>query len=380
MTGALGFTPYDAANPAGILQSSFNGSTFGKWPAGIYLESRQRTNLWVQSNVSQTISVGYTSEPVTLRDARSFFTALSGSVAATIADGADVAEGAKADLAATTSVGNFTVVALLKGALFNLLALVTALARIPASLGQKVMALSFPVVIASDQSEVAEKVADGSDVTQGAKADAAATAGTLPAPYSTVALLKGILTNTAATAAGAVTIADGADVAEGAKADLAATTSVGSFSVIALLKGALAQSLLLVAALARFPASLGQKVMALSFPVVIASDQSSLVVDDSINTGGTVVGTYFAGSPISTTLFPNINMAIFDLCTMRSATGTCRVIAQTASGTLLFDSDPIGPGVTWQLPKSYLVKSGDLVNVQLTSSVALDTEFQFIYR
>jgi len=52
------------------------------------------------------------------------------------------------------------------------------------SLGQKAMAASMPMVIASDQSEVASKIADGSNIAQGAIADAAVitdAAGTLSA-------------------------------------------------------------------------------------------------------------------------------------------------------------------------------------------------------
>lgn len=62
----------------------------------------------------------------------------------------------------------------------------------PLALGQAVEADSIPVVIASDQTAVPGSVADGDDVAQGALADAAVTN---PAnPGSVIALLKGILT------------------------------------------------------------------------------------------------------------------------------------------------------------------------------------------
>ena len=82
-------------------------------------------------------------------------------------------------------------------------------------------------------------VADGSDVAEGAKADAAY-AGSGSA--SIVAILKGLYaamvaaTPTGSNVIGGVTIADGSDVAEGAKADSAYAGS-GSASVVSILKG-----------------------------------------------------------------------------------------------------------------------------------------------
>lgn len=70
---------------------------------------------------------------------------------------------------------------------------------------------------------------------------------------------------------GPATIADGADVTQGAKADAKATDgSTSAWSVVALLKG------LVDWALNRMPASLGQKTSANSLPVVVASDQTTL--------------------------------------------------------------------------------------------------------
>lgn len=70
---------------------------------------------------------------------------------------------------------------------------------------------------------------------------------------------------------GACTIADGADVAEGATADAAVITDAAG-TISGKLRG------LIKWAFERMPASLGQKLMALSFPVTIASDQSSIPV------------------------------------------------------------------------------------------------------
>lgn len=89
-----------------------------------------------------------------------------GGGAVTIADGADVAEGATTDAAATAG-GTGTVSAKLR----------RISTQLPAVLGQTTMSASLPVVLANDQSAVPTSVADGSDVALGAIADAAATAG-----------------------------------------------------------------------------------------------------------------------------------------------------------------------------------------------------------
>jgi hypothetical protein len=67
-----------------------------------------------------------------------------GGGAATIADGADQAEGAKADVAATTDTGTFSLIALFK----RLLQKFTT--QFPAALGGTTAANSFPVTLASD--------------------------------------------------------------------------------------------------------------------------------------------------------------------------------------------------------------------------------------
>jgi hypothetical protein len=67
---------------------------------------------------------------------------------------------------------------------------------------------------------------------------------------------------------GAVTAADGALVSLGAIADAAASADTGAFSLIALTKRLLG----------KLPASVGQKVMAASLPVTLASDQGAVAV------------------------------------------------------------------------------------------------------
>lgn len=96
--------------------------------------------------------------------------------------GAYDAMGTNDDAAVTNPALKASGISLLKGIL-------TKLGGAAAALGQAVMASSSPVVIASDQSAVAGSVADGADVTQGAKADASVVDPTASA--SVVALLKG---------------------------------------------------------------------------------------------------------------------------------------------------------------------------------------------
>jgi len=151
---------------------------------------------------------------------------------ATIADGADIAQGALADVEVAVA-GPASVIAILKRirTLLN--------GGLPASLGQKTKAASLPVTLASDEDALAVtgtffqvtqpvSVADGSDVTQGANADAAITA------------------------------------------DLAGTAS-------SKLRG------LVKWAYERMPASLGQKTKLLSLPVTLASDEDALAVTGTVD-------------------------------------------------------------------------------------------------
>lgn len=71
----------------------------------------------------------------------------SGTQAVSIADGADAAEGAKADTSATTDTGNFSLVALFKRYLERF---TTLLSRWPATLGQLTRAGSLSVTFPSD--------------------------------------------------------------------------------------------------------------------------------------------------------------------------------------------------------------------------------------
>jgi hypothetical protein len=106
-------------------------------------------------------------------------------------------------------------------------------------------------------------IADGADVAEGTTTDVAWVAGA----GTVISLLKKI----ASAGGGAVSIADGSDVAEGATTDAAVITDTTG-TVSGKLRG------LVKWAFERMPASLGQKLMAASFPVVLASDQAAIPV------------------------------------------------------------------------------------------------------
>ena len=119
-------------------------------------------------------------------------------------------------------------------------------------------------------------IADGADVAEGSTADAAWVSGA----GTVISLLKKI----ASAGGSAVSIADGADVAEGATADAAVVTDVAG-TISGKMRG------LVKWAFERMPASLGQKAMAASLPVVIASDQTAVPISGAVtNTVLSVVG------------------------------------------------------------------------------------------
>jgi hypothetical protein len=95
---------------------------------------------------------------------------------------------------------------------------------------------------------------------------------------------------------GPATIADGADVNAGATTDAAVITdTTGTLS--AKLRG------LVKWAFERMPASLGQKLMSASFPIVIASDQSTINTNANV-TGTVAVSNFPATQPISAVALP----------------------------------------------------------------------------
>jgi hypothetical protein len=145
--------------------------------------------------------------------------------AVTVADGDDVALGATTDAAVVTDTTG-TVSGKLRGLVK------WAFERMPASLGQKTSAASFPVVLPSDQT-VATSIAAGSDVTTGNTTDAA------------------VVTDTTGTVSGK-------------------------------LRG------LVKWAFERMPASLGQKAASASLAVVLPSDHADKPIAGAVyNSGGT---------------------------------------------------------------------------------------------
>ncbi len=189
--------------------------------------------------------------------------------------------------------------------------------RMPASLGQHVKAASFPVVISSDQDSlpvtvgnlVIDTITAGASVDVGAITDAAIVTDAdgslsgklrglvkwaferMPASLGqktkagsisvTIASDEGnVLTDTIVT-----TISAGASVDIGALADAAVVTDT-SGSLSGKLRGLVKWSA------ERMPATLGQKTMTASFPVVISSDQSTFPV----TVGALTIATFNAGA------------------------------------------------------------------------------------
>lgn len=143
--------------------------------------------------------------------------------------------------------------------------LTSLIALFPTSLGQKASAASFAVVIASDQSAV-------------------------PATVSGVA--------TDATLAGVLTTTD-FDTKTGSLTETAPATDTASSGLNGRLQR-IAQRLTSLIAL--FPTSLGQKTMANSFAVAIASDQSAVPISGTVTASGTAgdvaTGSADSGNPV----------------------------------------------------------------------------------
>jgi hypothetical protein len=167
--------------------------------------------------------------------------------------------GTTADASASTDSGTFSLISLVK----------RLLGKVPA-LGSAVSASSLPVVVASDQAAVAVKLSQvaGTNVTVGS--------GVLGAGTQRVVLATDQPVIPVSDNAGSLTV-DSPDI--GLVADAAVTTNAtGSLS--AKLRGVVA---LLAAAL---PTSIGQKAMAASMGVVLASDQSAIPVNLVPGAGG----------------------------------------------------------------------------------------------
>lgn len=222
-----------------------------------------------------------------------------GGGAVTIADGADVAEGATTDAAVITDSAG-TVSGKLRGLVK------WAFERMPASLGQKAMAASLPVAIASDQSAVPVSAAQSGAWNVSAAQSGAwtvAVSGTVPISAASLPLPTGAATEaTLATRATEATLATRLSEADfdtkiGSLTEAAPATDTASSglngrlqriaqrltSLIALLPAALVGGRLDTNTgswLGSVAPTVGQKTMANSLPVVIASDQTPVLTDE----------------------------------------------------------------------------------------------------
>lgn len=181
-----------------------------------------------------------------------------GGGAVTIADGADVAEGATTDLAVVTDTTG-TVSGKLRGLVK------WAYERMPASLGQKTMAASLPIVIASDQASIPVTASAGTNLNTSALS--------LEATQTTVSTRIGDVTETAPAT------------------DTASSGLNGRLQRIAQR---------LTSLIALLPASLGQKTMANGLAVTIASDQSVIPVSDN-------AGSLTVDAPVGTPVFTRLS-------------------------------------------------------------------------
>lgn len=117
---------------------------------------------------------------------------------------------------------------------------------------------------------------------------------------------------------GAATIADGADTAEGATTD-GAVVSDTSGTVSGKIRG------LVKWAFERMPASLGQKVMTASLPVVIASDQSALVVASHAVTNAGTFATQAAVTQVTSPWVTN-DPGLADTLGQKNMAGSAAVV------------------------------------------------------
>jgi hypothetical protein len=199
-------------------------------PSSVTVTQGTGTNLHV--DVDTALPAGTNVIGHTINDTGST-TAVTGNVAVTKADASDVTLGAKADAKSTaTDTTAVSVMQVLKE--------ISAMEQAPAS-----QAVTNAGTFATQS---AATVADGADVTLGAKADAKNTA-TDTTAVSAISLLKEIsameqapasraVTNTGTFATqSAATVADGSDVTQGAKADAKSTaTDTTAVSIMSVLK------------------------------------------------------------------------------------------------------------------------------------------------
>ena len=235
--------------------------------------------------------------------------------------------------------------------------------KLPASVGQKAMSASLPVVLASDQSSLTINGTVTSDIgiTNGLALDATLVDGTQQTKITdgthTLPILNTSLAGTeygivvrsipsgTQTISGSVNASLTSSLPTGSNT-IGAVTGSGNFTVIqptasnlnATVTGTVIANLGTVAGLAldttistmsgKLPASVGQKVMSASLPVVLASDQGSI----STTISGTPAVTVTSGSiVVSQTTASNLNANVIG--TVTSNIGTTNGLALDATLT-----------------------------------------------
>lgn len=179
---------------------------------------------------------------------------------------------------------------------------------------------------------------------------------------------------------GAVTIADGADVAQGARADAAATSDTGTFSIVSLVKRGLGNWTTL---LARIPALVSgrmpvdgsgvtQPVSAESLPLPSGASTSALQT-----TGNTSLGNIDTKLPSQSIagLFPVDTLAAVGLARQLAAgsastntalTTTCRRISIHARGADIRYA--IGTGAQTASATSHFIAAGERLDIDVAAS------------
>lgn len=116
LSGTVRYITVLSATNKDAVSVSFGGASFSPLPPGVAISGFESSEVWVQNTDSVSNTIVVASGGAELRDNRLIIDSLNPvavSVSA-IADGNDVAEGSKADVAATTDTGTFSVIALLK--------------------------------------------------------------------------------------------------------------------------------------------------------------------------------------------------------------------------------------------------------------------------
>lgn len=121
VTGFIRYLTIISATNKDKVAISFGGASFFQLPPGIAISGFESADVWIRNLDAVANTVLVASGGAELRDNRLIIdttnpvtVSVTGNVASTIADGADVTQGAKADAAATTDAGTFSLVALIK--------------------------------------------------------------------------------------------------------------------------------------------------------------------------------------------------------------------------------------------------------------------------